>query len=574
MNIKYMIKKNILKQKVTPGLVLSEIDKLARKQSVTLFEVIDAVRAAWIDKLPSKLNLSKEERKRIVTKEELIKKCEAIGVEMPKFNSKLLQLASSYGMTAEAWRNDENFVFKYRLHLPIRGVYEPHFAPNYDLFFRLFGDIYKGKKAEMMKILESFDLSIRPLNFCSSIAKSEAIRNFIPVVGQKFQKDPFGVQRREHLVLDKERGKSIYLATRKVGHGTYLAILENVAYCTAGCAKCYRGEQTRELKKFKIINEDNTEEIIYFVSPGEQIERLVRKWNEENNPPDDILFSGGEPLDVSFSEWIKVFEALKKAKYLKFFRICTGDLFLGKPFRLINNKFLEYFRLFYEQTGIAVKFAVNLPHTAFITPESVYTILTLHKLDMGVEIQTQTPLEENILCFQNDIQKRIDKFGANKLSDKEMIDAWSPSLARSFKLLHDLCLKISMLADRPYKFIHDMQQSVSIIYTTVLYSLLSEPHVETTDAAIRPTSFAVFTPHLPNLNMGFHSLQYIANVKGAYETDKKRVTFKIPHAVGGLVKYEEPYWRGINDEKTIKRIADIDFWKKLREKVMSDIKKI
>ncbi|MFN3302033.1 MAG: hypothetical protein ACK413_03345, partial [Patescibacteria group bacterium] len=120
----------------------------------------------------------------------------------------------------------------------------------------------------------------------------------------------------------------------------------------------------------------------------------------------------------------------------------------------------------------------------------------------------------------------------------------------------------------PYKFIHDMQQSVSVIYNIVLYSLLSEPHVGVTDSAVRPTSFAIFTPLLPNLNMGFHSLEYLANVKNAYITDFKRVKMKIPHAIGAIAEYEEPYWQGINDKKTIEKLADINFWKKLREKVI------
>lgn len=333
------------------------------------------------------------------------------------------------------------------------------------------------------------------------------------------------------------------------------------------------GEQTRELKQFTAINPDGTESLLYFLPPVEQVKLLVKKWNEEKNPPEDILFSGGEPMDVSLEEWLKIIEELKQAKYLKFFRICTGDLFLGEPFRLIQPKFLEALKQFYKETGKAIKFACNLPHPAFITPEAVYTIMTLHKAGFGTEIQSQTPLEEGMLCFQKEIQKKVKAYGGvNNISDTQILEAWASSLARSFKLLQELCLKISMAADRPYKFIHDMQQSVSLIYTTVLFSLLSEPHVGTTDAAIRPTSFAVFVPTLPNLNLGFHSLQYLSKVKDAYKTDFKKVKFKLPHAFGALAEYEEPYFEGVNDKKILEIITNIDFWSKLRKKVKDIIR--
>ncbi|MEM5871529.1 MAG: hypothetical protein QW051_01515, partial [Candidatus Aenigmatarchaeota archaeon] len=393
-------------------------------------------------------------------------------------------------------------------------------------------------------------------------------RNFLPDINQRFVKDPFGVQRREHLVLEEINGKFVYLATRKIEHGTYLAILNTVAYCSGGCAKCYRGEQTRELKQFTAINPDGTEVTVYFLPPVEQIKLLVKRWNEEENPPEDILFSGGEPMDISVDEWVKIIEELKKAKFLKFFRICTGDLFLGEPFRLIQPKFLEALKNFYYDTGKSIKFACNLPHPSFITPESVYTILTLQKLGIGIEIQTQTPLEEGILCFQKNIQKRMKIYkNLNNISETQLIDAWAPSLAKSFKLLQQLCIKVSMLGNRPYKFIHDMQKSVSLIYTTVLFSLLSEPHVGMTDAAIRPTSFALFLPTSPNLNLGFHSLQYLVKTNDAYIKNGKKVKYRFPHAFGKIVEYEEPYFYGINDKKILEMLTNVDVWFKLRKKV-------
>jgi len=556
-------------------LVLPKIHEEAKKRGATLPQVIDAVRAAWINSLPSESELSKEDKTKIVSREELIAKCKALGVELPKSNPKLLHLAMKYGINPNSWQHDINFILKYRMHLPIKGIYDPQLEPSYELFFELFGNFYKGRIKEIKNVLENFDLSIRPINLSYSIVSSDAIKNFLPTVGQKFVKDPFGVQRREHLVLDEKGGKLVYLATRKIEHGTYLAILRTVAYCTAGCAKCYRGTQTRELRQFTAINPDGSESAVYFLPPVEQIKLLVKRWNEEKNPPEDILFSGGEPMDISLEEWLKIIEEIKKAKHLKFFRICTGDLFLGQPFRLIQPKFLEALKQFYKETGKPIKFACHLPHPAFITPEAIYTVMTLHKVGIGVEIQSQTPLEDGILCFQRDIERKIKMYGGiNKISDAEIIEAWAKPMAKSFKHLRELCIKISMLSDRPYKFIHDMQQSVSIVYTTTLFSLLSEPHVGVTDAAIRPTSFAVFVPTLPNMNMSFHSLQYLSRVENSYETDGKKVMYKLPHSFGAFCEYEEPYFEGINDKRVLDVLTNMDYWKMLREKVKEEVEKI
>lgn len=556
-------------------LAMSELEKTAEKSDASLPKIIDAVRADWLSGLPSQEDLNRlslERRFETVTKEELMKVCEAAGIQLPISNPELSAAAANLGIDKNKWQ-DRNFQGRFRFHLSPDSIEGLQQSANRELFFKLFGKKYKGQEAEIVDTLKGYDLSIRPINFSSAIAKSEAIENFLPEVGQTFEDDPFGVQRREHLVLDEENGELIYLSTRKKEHGTYLAILRTVAYCSAGCSSCYRGHQTREMAKFKSINPDGTEQDVYFLSPTEQVERLVRRWNQEENPPEDILFSGGEPMDISVEEWQKIFETLKDAKHLKFLRICTGDLFLGEPFRISDQKFLDLLKKWHEDTGKPIKFATNLPHPAFITPEAIHAIISLHKLGTGIEIQTQTPLEEGILCFQREVEQQIQHLGKEKLTDDELIEAWAPSLAKSFKLLRELCVKVAMVSDRPYKFIHDMQKSVSVVYNTVLFSLLSEPHVGTTDSAVRPTSFAVFTPKSPNLNMGFHGLEYLAKVDGAYQDDEEEVKIQIPHSVGETVEYSEPKWQGINDKKTVQRIADIDFWKKLREKVRELVRK-
>lgn len=560
-----------------PYLVMAELAEVAEKHGVKLCEIIDAVRADWLSGLPKQEDLDKfppERRSEIVTKEELTKVCEAAEIPLPVSDSELSNSAANLGIDQNKWQ-DRNFQGKHRFHLSPGSIESLQQSANRNLFFKLFGEKYKGREAEIIATMKGYDLSVRPLNLSSVILKSEAINNFLPEVGQKFDEDPFGVQRREHLILDGEKnGKLTYLATRKKEHGTYLTILRTVTYCAGGCARCYRGHQTRMLETFEAINEDGTKTSVQFPSPTEQVKRLTKRWNREKNPPEDILFTGGEPMDIGIEEWQKIFETLKGAEHLKFLRICTGDLFLGEPFRISDPRFLELLKKWHEDTGKPIKFAANIVHPACITPEAVYAIMSLHKLGIGIEIQSQTQLGEGVLCFQKEVEQQIQQLKRERLTDDELIEAWAPALAKSFKLLRELCVKVAMVSDRPYKFIHDMQKSVSVIYNTVLFSLLSEPHVGTTDSAVRPTSFAVFTPKSPNLNMGFHSLEYLANAKNAYQEKADEVQMQFPHAVGETVEYSEPKWQGINDKETIQRITDIEFWKKLREKVKQLVEEI
>lgn len=277
--------------KKPPYLVMSELEAVAEKQGVALPEIIDAVRADWVSGLPSQEDLDKfpaERRSEIVTKEELIKVCEVTGVELPVSNPELSAAAANLGIDQNKWQ-DRNFQDRFRFHLSPGSIERLQQGANRELFFKLFGKKYGGHESEIINTLKGYDLSIRPINFASAISESEAIENFLPEVGQTFEYDPFGVQRREHLVLDKENEKLIYLSTRKKEHGTYLAILRSVAYCSAGCSSCYRGHQTREIAKFKSINPDGTEQDVFFPPPTEQVERLVKHWNQEENPPEDII---------------------------------------------------------------------------------------------------------------------------------------------------------------------------------------------------------------------------------------------------------------------------------------------
>lgn len=534
---------------------IQKIDSEVEKEGGTLPELIDAVRANWLENLPG------DER------DLLIKICERNNVELPQKNESYLQVAERNELSGSNWQ-ERTTVLKHRLGIPHKKKGNPMYDGSYEILFKLFGDKWSGNKEKMMEALRGFDLSIRPLNLSKAISSCEAINYVLPELGYTFQKDPFGVQRKEALVIKEKDGRKIYLATRKKDHGTYLAILTAAQYCTGGCARCYRGEQTRKRQKFTAIDENGKEEEIFFATtPTEQIEGLVEEWKNEKDPPSDILLSGGEPMNINPDQWEGICNALKKAENLRSFRICTGDLFLGEPFRLLEPKFIEAVTNFRKETGIAVKFATNLPHPAMITPEAIYAINKLQKLGIGIEFQSQTPLMDGVNCFQKEIVEKLEK--VDKMSDEKLISILAPSLAKSVDLLEDLCVKFSDVSNRPYKFIHDMQKSVSLIYTTMVYSILCEPHVGVTDSSIRPTSFALFTPKLPNLNMSFHSLHLMAEKKGSYKVDKKSkmVKMKLPHAIGKTAEFEEPYIKGLNDKEVLEKITDEKFWSKLCEEV-------
>jgi pyridoxal phosphate enzyme (YggS family) len=615
-----------------------------RKRNETIPELKDSVRTEWLNNLPTREQLkdfAPEERHELVTREEMLLTCQAANIQLPQANPELADIAKQYGIDETNYLDVKN-----RFHIPkdAKKRMDPEiYEKVMGVFFKMFGKKYEGINREQVeKIFEKFDLSIRSLNMSSSIVNSEAIEQFLPEIDQKYKEDPFGVQREEHLVLDKdENGKPYYLATRKIDHGTYLAILKCVGYCIGGCKNCYRGEQTREINAFEMIPKGGKGEKkkVSFLDPVEQTRRLVERWNTENDPPHDILFSGGEPMDIKMEYWSQIVDALKDAKYLEFFRICTGDLFLGEPLRLTDKRFTDALKKFHDETGKAIKFALGLPHPDFITPESVYAIKKLQKLGLGIEFESQTPLVEGITCFQKDMQKKTNDLGkknAADITDEELIESYAPSLAKSVDILGDLCNKFAQVASRPYKFIHDMQQSESIVYTTMAYSLLCETHTGKSDTT-RPTSFAIFTPDTPNLNMSFHSFEFLkdgkridyatidtddseetikkiqrkineflpakyqqqikeADKKGVHKftfplpegkepdflTDEevaqskieKKVQYKLPHAVGKVATYEEPYFPGINDEEILKRLDFGDennvFWNKLKTKVSGE----
>jgi L-lysine 2,3-aminomutase len=384
---------------------------------------------------------------------------------------------------------------------------------------------YVGQEKALARWLESYDLSILPLNQI----QPNGINKFLPHPGVISEIDPYGVQQEHALILRERDNQKYYLSTRKPGYATFLPIIgggANRVYCPIGCAGCYRGPQTRFNEPLRNIKEDGSIENIIIPNPVDQIRWLVEEWNsnQEFKNVYDILISGGEPMMLSNSVWKLMLMELEKATNLRSFRICTGALFLGLPFRF-DEEFINLLTDFRNRTGIQVKLSVHISHPENITPEAI--IYARRLVSAGIELLPQCPLEAGVNFWMNDLEKT------------------EQTLRRLDLLL------ATVIGVRGYKWIIDMQrrrvnEGVSILSAIEVWRRLHDCHQGESDIT-RPTSLALFFPHeLGNLNLSFHSLWAIK-----MEVAKDVVKYQIPHPAGGWLNYEEPLWKEVNDDEKI-----------------------
>ncbi len=387
-----------------------------------------------------------------------------------------------------------------------------------NLFLTLSPD-YLGKEQLLREYIESYNLSIAPLN----LLQKEGIRKFLPRLGLKPAPDPYGVQRVHSVVLRKEGDRMYYLSTHKPGYGSFLPILGRGAgrvYCPIGCAGCYRGPQTRFDEPLTVIHEDGRHQKVWIPDPDVQTRWLVEEWNTNQRFAHvyDVLFSGGEPMMLSNNTWGKILFECSRAQHLRCFRICTGALFLGFPFRF-DDEFITLLTKFREETGVQVKLAVHVSHPEHVTPEAVFFARRL--IRAGIELLTQCPLEPGVNFWVEDL------------------DRTEQTLRRLDRLI------ACVVGVRPYKWILDMQGGVPLLSAIEVWRRVHDRHQGDSDIT-RPTSFALFLPQPEgNTNLSMHSLWAME-----MEVDRERniVRYRIPHPALKYVFYEEPIWPGINDD--------------------------
>jgi len=391
-------------------------------------------------------------------------------------------------------------------------------SSDLDSFLNLFPE-FRGKEDLLREYLSSFDLSLLPLN----LLQHEGVRKFLPRLGLKPAPDPYGVQRANSVVLRDGGHRKFYLATHKPGYASFLPILGRGAgrvSCPIGCAGCYRGPQTRFQEPLRVIHKDGRSETVWIPQPVQQTAWLVQEWNTrpEFSGVYDILFSGGEPMLLSNNVWRSILNELKTAKYLRSFRICTGALFLGLPFRF-DEEFVRLLTGFRDETGVQIKLSAHVSHPEHVTPESAHFARQL--INAGIELLPQCPLEPGV-------------------------NFWIDDLDRTEKTLRQLDRLLALvIGTRSYKWILDMQGGVPLISAIELWRRVHDRHQTDSDIA-RPTSFALLLPRAEgNLNLSFHSLWAI---EMDVIPEEGIVRYKIPHPAGTWIEYEEPLCAGINDD--------------------------
>lgn len=381
---------------------------------------------------------------------------------------------------------------------------------------------YKTREVELRSYCGSYDLSILPLN----LLQQDGVVKFLPRLGLQHAKDPYGVQQ-EHSVVTKVDGEKIYyLATHKPDYATFLPILGSGAgrvYCPIGCAGCYRGQQTRRHESLALIKSDGSKETVFIPDPVTQMRWLVEEWNTNPDFKEvyDVLVSGGEPMMLTNGVWAKMLEALAQAKHLRVLRICTGTLFLGLPFRF-DDEFVQLLVNFRKKTGVQVKMSVHVSHPDNVTPEA--EMFARRLIRAGVELLPQIPLEEGVNFWERDLKRTMS------------------TLRRLGRLL------AFAVGTRPYKWIVDMQGTVSLLSVIKVWRDLHDSHLGESDLT-RPTSLALFFPMKEgNLNLSFHTL---FAMKMRVDRERGVVTYHIPHPDGKMMEYEEPLKKGINDDPAI-----------------------
>ncbi len=482
-----------------------------------IIHFFNSVRTRWLRTLPPE------------TQEEIIILANNHGISLPPGDEKISGITN-----IEEWVNgwsNPHFLDNIRLHIPkLRRLYQ---KGKYRSQLTVLPEVCEKQgislsESALDEILLTRDISIQPLN----LTLPQGIRYFIPTEAKKHSPDAFGVKQRDHVFTLRKDGKEYYLATHKPGYATYLVIFGKGAfvYCAIGCANCYRGQETRELTPFKILQTNGESSNAYFLPPNEQVKELVKVSNQpENYGIYDLLLSGGEPLQASNTTLAEILREMENAKHIKSFRICTGALFLGKAARF-DDTLISLLVDYRKRTGNSVSIAAHIPHADMITPESIYAALRIRKA--GIEIQPQIPLIGGINVFPNEMQ------GVNVSSMEDIERRYEAALIKSYKALQDVIHKVTFVTgNRPYKLLNDTEGSVPLAFQAMLWELWRRHKGESN--ITRATSCERFHPDA-NLDISLPVLLCAdTHVEG------NSVVMNIPQG-GKMFKYREPVFPGIN----------------------------
>jgi len=240
-------------------------------------------------------------------------------------------------------------------------------------------------------IEKGYLLSITPLNI--AIGDRDLLNKLFPKVDffvnhTAKSTDPYGVFSKGTII---EVG-GVYVGSQKFPRSLLMNITN---MCDSGCVGCYKGKYTRVRGSKFFTDLDKATSI--------QTEKLVEYLNE-NEKIRTVILSGGEPLLLDNNGMRKVLDRLREAKHLAEFRICTGRIFQGIPYR-IDDELLDMLKDFQNETGIQIHFNAHLSHPSQFTTDALIAIKKIR--DRGFYINTQIPLQRNVNIFPSDREKTM-----------------------------------------------------------------------------------------------------------------------------------------------------------------------
>jgi L-lysine 2,3-aminomutase len=397
------------------------------------------------------------------------------------------------------------------------------------------------------------DISILPLNV---LLGNPTIQKFIPNLPKLYSGeeehslDPYGIFRGQDQIraITKDK-KSIYLGSRKFDY----AVLENItSVCPIGCAECYKGVLTRlgmaaladidpryaELKRELNLNEKRAIEQT----------RLLKDWLNKHPEIDTVIISGGEPLMYSPETIGKILDYLGEAKNLKAIRICTSAVYQGLFYKIndeLLNKLSDFKRKNNGRNGRTKKQIYFNCHVTdenqLLTPEA--RIATERLQEAGISIHLQTPLQEGINFYRDDVE-------------------------RSAKKIKAICKAAYEIGVIPYKLIVNMHSPSYEELTVPIERVIQvitflDGHFDTSDME-RWQAYNIL--HEQGNIYLYPKPHFIAEKE--IDKERRRVTYFIPKlnpdgSVNEVHTYEEPLLIGINDEDSLMQIKD----EKIREKI-------
>lgn len=345
---------------------------------------------------------------------------------------------------------------------------------------------------------------------------------YIPIVGGEVaEQDPYGTQSSDSVVSVNIEGITYYLGSHHPGYGTTLVRLTD--FCNKGCSYCYFGVEAR-LKEPNIISD--TKEKLGYLNPVDQVRMLgdLYRKNPEMQTK-DVLFSGGEPMDLDTKTWQGILQEVATWDWLDTFRVCTGALFLGSS-QSISSEIIDLIAQYQDQTGVRVCFNCNVAHSEqMLRLETIVKHREMSDKIKDLTIYPQVPVTQNNFDIHN------------------LDSAWNNML--------EMCkITSNLYGGQVYKFICDMQGSIPKILFILVASKFDRHQIISNIA--KPIACEIFSDsgNSSNLTVNFNTLFNIRANGGFKITSldglNNMVEYFVTHANDTVQKFSDIIPKSIN----------------------------